>query len=63
MGHVVHLIPSQHVKPFVVGNKNDAIAIAEASHRPRIGFVPVKTIYQSRVASEMTTPIIDLTNF
>ncbi len=34
LGHTVKLIPPYQVKPFVVGNKNDAndvIAIAEAS--------------------------------
>jgi len=52
MGHVVKLIPAQHVKPFVVGNKNDAndvVAIAEASRRPKIRFVPVKTVYQQDI--------------
>lgn len=37
MGHTVSLIPAQHVKPFVRGNKNDnndAIAIAEAFSGP-----------------------------
>ena len=52
MGHEVNLIPAQHVKPFVCGNKNDtndAIAIAEASLRPRMRFVPVKTIEQQDI--------------
>ena len=43
-GHTVKLIPAQHVKPFVRGNKNDAndaIAIAEAVQRPNISFVKV----------------------
>ena len=34
MGQKVNLLPSQHVSPFVQGNKsdyNDAVAIAEAS--------------------------------
>lgn len=37
-GFEVKLIPPQHVKPFVKGNKNDkhdALAIAEASMRPQ----------------------------
>jgi len=37
MGHRVKLLPAQHVAPFVRGNKsdhNDAVAIAEAAHRP-----------------------------
>jgi transposase len=45
-GFVVHLVPPQHVKPFVKGNKNDhndALAICEASQRPGIHFVSVKT--------------------
>ena len=49
MGYEVKLIPPQHVKPFVKGNKNDyhdAIAINEASQRPGIYFVPIKTIDQ-----------------
>ena len=52
MGHEVNLIPAQHVKPFVRGNKNDhndAVAIAEASLRPHIRFVPVKTILQQDI--------------
>lgn len=52
MGHKVQLIPAQHVKPFVIGNKNDAndvIAIAEASRRAKIRFVPVKTLYQQDI--------------
>ena len=52
MGHEVNLIPAQHVKPFVRGNKNDAndaIAIAEASLRPHMRFVPVKTIEQQDI--------------
>lgn len=49
MGHDVRLIPAQHVKPFVRGNKNDAndaLAIAEASQRPNLKCVPVKTLDQ-----------------
>ena len=49
LGFKVNLIPPQHVKPFVKGNKNDhhdAVAICEASLRPNIHFVPVKTIEQ-----------------
>lgn len=45
-GHTVKLIPAQHVTPFVRGNKNDsndALAIYEASCRPNIKFVPIKT--------------------
>lgn len=49
LGHQVSLLPTQHVKAYVQGNKNDyndAIAIAEASNRPRIHAVPLKTLEQ-----------------
>ena len=49
LGYKAKLIPPQHVKPFVKGNKNDkhdAMAILEASSRPDIHFVPVKTTCQ-----------------
>jgi transposase len=52
MGHDVKLIPAQHVKPFVRGNKNDhndALAIAEAAQRPNIKFVPIKTTDQQDI--------------
>lgn len=52
MGHEINLIPAQHVKPFVRGNKNDsndAIAIAEASLRPNMRFVPVKSLQQQDI--------------
>ena len=48
MGHSVKLIPAQHVKPFTRGNMtdaNDALAIIEASHRPNLRFVPIKTTH------------------
>jgi len=51
-GFTVKLIPAQHVKPFVKGNKNDkhdALAITEASMRPNIHFVPIKTIEQQDI--------------
>jgi len=54
MGHRVRLLPAQHVKPFVQGNKsdhNDAVAIAEASRRPNINAVPIKTIAQQEIQS------------
>jgi transposase len=54
LGHTVKLIPPYQVKPFVVGNKNDAndaIAIAEASRRPKATFVPVKTLEQQDIQS------------
>lgn len=53
-GHRVLLIPAQHVKPFVRGNKNDhndAIAIAEAAQRPNITPVPIKTVEQQDIQS------------
>ena len=49
LGHTVKLIPPFTVKPFVIGNKNDAndaVAIGEASFRPKARFVSVKTIAQ-----------------
>lgn len=49
MGHTVQLIPAQHVRAFVRGNKNDhndAIAICEAAQRPGIHCVPVKSVEQ-----------------
>ena len=54
MGHTVRLLPAQHVKPFVRGNKsdhNDAVAIAEASRRPNITEVPIKTVAQQEIQS------------
>jgi transposase len=45
----VALIPAQHVKAFVRVNKSnahDALAIAEASQRPNLKTVPVKSIEQ-----------------
>ena len=61
-GFTVKLIPAQYVKPYVKRNKNDANdaeAICEASSRPNMQFVPVKTIEQQdmqaihRVRSEL----------
>lgn len=52
LGHTVKLIPAQHVKPFVRGNKNDhndAYAIVEASQRAHIRFVPIKTEHQQEI--------------
>lgn len=46
LGHSVRLIPAQHVKPYVMGNKtdaNDAEAILEALRRPKMHCVPVKS--------------------
>ena len=49
LGHNVKLIPAQHVKPYLRGNKNDyndALAISEAVVRPQMRFVAVKTVEQ-----------------
>ena len=46
----VLLVPPQHVKPFVKGNKNDrndAFAITEAARRPNMHFVKPKTLEQT----------------
>jgi len=47
LGHDVKLIPPQHVKAYLRGNKNDyndARAIAEAATRPGISGVAVKAV-------------------
>lgn len=52
MGHTVRLLPAQHVTPFVRGNKsdrNDTIAIAEASRSPNIIHVPLKSVAQQDI--------------
>lgn len=54
LGHEVRLIPPFIVKPFVIGNKNDAndaLAIAEASLRPKVRFVGVKSTEQQDIQS------------
>lgn len=54
LGHEVRLIPPFVVKPFVIGNKNDAndaLAIAEASLRPKVRFVAVKSTEQQDIQS------------
>jgi transposase len=61
MGHKVFLVPPFMVKPFVIGNKNDhndALAIGETFFRPKIRFVPVKTVEQQDIQS--LTKIKDL---
>jgi transposase len=48
-GHEVKLIAPQHVKPYVMRNKNDgrdAEGVCEAMSRPRMRFVAVKTAEQ-----------------
>lgn len=52
LGHTVRLIPPQHVKPYLHGNKNDyndARAIAEAVTRPGMHFVAIKTLEQQDI--------------
>ncbi|MBT1443337.1 IS110 family transposase [Shewanella sp. JM162201] len=51
-GHRVELLPAQYVTPFVRGNKNDkndCLAIYEASQRPGMRFVPIKTENQQSI--------------
>jgi transposase len=46
LGHEVRLIPPSYVRPFVKRQKNDAAdaeAICEASQRPTMRFVPIKS--------------------
>ena len=52
LGHRVRLIPAQHVKAYVRGNKNDyndAGAIAEACRCPDLRGVSLKTVHQQDV--------------
>lgn len=54
LGHTVHLIAPQFVKPFVKTNKNDAAdaeAICEAVSRPTMRTVPIKTASQQAMLS------------
>jgi len=49
LGHTVRLIAPQHVKPYIKRNKNDgrdAEGVCEATGRPTMQFVPVKTAEQ-----------------
>jgi transposase len=58
LGHEVHLIPPQYVKPYVKRGKNDrndAEAICEAGGRPGMHFVPVKSV--SRQAQSMVLKV------
>lgn len=48
-GHTIRLLPPQHVKAYLRGQKNDyndALAIAEASVHSTIRCVPIKTVEQ-----------------
>jgi len=50
LGYQVMLIPPQHVKPFVKGNKNDrndAFAITEAAKRPGLHCVEPRSLEQT----------------
>ena len=52
MGYKVMLIPPQHVKPFVKGNKNDrndAFAITEAASRPGLRCVEPRNLLQTDI--------------
>lgn len=54
LGHTVRLLPTQYVKPFVVGGKNDAndaAAICMAVSRRDIHTVPVKSAEQQSLQS------------
>lgn len=54
MGHTVTLLPAQYIKPYVRRNKtdrNDAIALVEASRNYDIHPVPVKSEYQQSIQS------------
>ena len=58
-GHEVKLIAPQFVKPFVKSNKNDtadAEAIYEASQRPGMQFVAIKSIEQLDIQA-MAVPL------
>ncbi len=49
LGHDARLMPAQYVRPYLRGQKNDfhdAEAIAEAVQRPRMRFVPTKSVEQ-----------------
>jgi transposase len=49
LGHEVRLVPPQHAKAFRRVHKSDehdALSIAEAAQRPKLHFVPIKTLTQ-----------------
>ncbi len=59
MGHDVHLITPQFVKPYVKSNKSDvadAAAICEAVQRPDMRFVPIKSVEQQDIQSLHRAP-------
>lgn len=52
LGHEVWLLPPQHVRPYVLGNKTDrgdCEAILSARHRETIVPVPVKSVEQQSI--------------
>jgi transposase len=54
LGHTVRLVPTQYVKPFLVGGKNDAndaAAICAAVTRSSIHFVAIKSAEQQSLQS------------
>ncbi len=58
LGHDARLMPAQYVKPYIRGQKNDfrdAEAIAEAVQRPRMRFVPTKSVEQLDLEREGET--------
>lgn len=71
LGHRVVLLPAQHVKAYLRGQKNDyndALAIAEACQHNRIRPVPVKTLSQQDeqafhgIRRSLTTDKVRLSN-
>jgi hypothetical protein len=57
LGHTVRLLPTNKVKPYLDGNKNnahDAAAICEASSRPSMRFVEPKTALQQDLGAPFT---------
>jgi transposase len=49
LGHDARIMPAQYVRPYLRGQKNDyrdAEAITEAVQRPRMRFVPTKSVEQ-----------------
>lgn len=54
LGHEVRMVPAQHVKAYLRGNKNDyndALAIAEAARNPEMRLVTLKTEAQQDLQS------------
>lgn len=56
LGHTIQLLPAQHVKAYVRGQKNDyndAIGIAEAALQGRLRTVPLKSVEQQALQTLM----------